>query len=386
MISELILGITFLYSVGVWLLWWGWQKTPSFENDITLPLIGHEKIVISVIVPVRNEAQNIINLLDSLLMQDFPISCFEVLIIDDYSEDGTSLIVNHFQTQHTHFPISFIKLTGDKNSSNKKVAISHAVGRAKGELIVTTDGDCTVGAKWLSTIYGFYQQFKPQLISSPVALDYPQHIFDKMQVVEFASLVGSGVATLFWGYPTMCNGANMAYTKEVFLEVGGFEGNIEILTGDDEFLMQKVYQKYPKQVLFLKNQDAIVRTATSLSFKDFYQQRKRWASKWSKHKSLHIYIIAIFIFLYHLLNLFAFYLLLFLPANNSILILFHFLLKLGVEFVFLTTIHNFLNSGKYWFYILPLQCIYSLYVVLMGIAANFGVYEWKGRKSSKLSK
>lgn len=386
MISGLILGITFLYSIGVWLLWWGWQKTHSFENDSTLPLIEHEKVVISVVVPVRNEAQNIMKLLESLLVQDFPTSCFEILIIDDYSEDDTSLIVHHFQTQHTHFPISFIKLTGDKNGSNKKVAISHAVHLAKGELIVTTDGDCTMGAKWLSTIYGFYRQFKPQLISSPVALDYPQGIFGKMQIVEFASLVGSGVATLFWGYPTMCNGANMAYTKEVFLEVGGFEGNIEILTGDDEFLMQKVYQKYPKQVSFLKSQDAIVRTATLLSFKDFYQQRKRWASKWSKHKSVHIYVIAIFIFLYHLLNLLAFYLLLFSPVNNSILILFHFLLKLGVEFVFLATIHNFLNSGKYWFYILPLQCIYSLYVVSMGIAANFGVYEWKGRKSSKLSK
>ncbi len=386
MISGLILGITFLYSVGVWLLWRGWQKTPFFENDRVLPPIGHKKVVISVIVPVRNEAQNILNLLECLLGQDFPISCFEVLIVDDYSADGTSLIVNHFQAQHTYFPVSVIKLTEGEDRSSKKAAISHAVLMAKGELIVTTDGDCSMGAKWLSTIYGFYQQFKPRLISSPVALDYPQHIFGKMQVVEFASLVGSGVATLFWGYPTMCNGANMAYTKEVFLEVGGFEGNIEILTGDDEFLMQKVYQKYPKQVLFLKSQDAIVRAATLLSFKDFYQQRKRWASKWRKHKSVHIYVIAILIFLYHLLNLCAFCLLFFLPTNNSILILFHFLLKLGVEFVFLATVHNFLNSGKYWFYILPLQCVYSLYVVLMGIAANFGAYEWKGRKSSKLSK
>jgi poly-beta-1,6-N-acetyl-D-glucosamine synthase len=386
MISGFILGITFLYSAGVWLLWRGWQKTPIFENNIISSQIEDKKVVISVIVPVRNEAQNILNLLDSLLRQDFPIACFEVIVVDDYSEDNTSLIVNHFQAQHAYFPLSFLKFTEDKNRSNKKVAISHAVLMAKGGLIVTTDADCSMGAKWLSTIYGFYQQFQPQLISSPVALDYPPHIFGKMQVVEFASLVGSGVATLFWGYPTMCNGANMAYTKEVFLEVGGFEGNIEILTGDDEFLMQKVYQKYPKQVLFLKSQDAIVRTPTLLSFEAFYQQRKRWASKWSKHKSVHIYVIAILIFTYHLLNLCAFCLLFFLPTNHNILILFHFLLKLGVEFVFLTTVHNFLNSGKYWFYILPLQFMYSLYVVLMGIAANFGVYEWKGRKSSKLSK
>ena len=328
MVSGFILCTTLLYSFGVFLLWHGWRKIPTFKSEeIICPPLEHGKVVISVIVPVRNEAHNILNLLGNILKQDLPFSYFEVIVVDDYSEDNTALIVNYFQTQHPEFPLSFVKVKEDRNSSNKKVAIRQGIHLAQGELMITTDGDCSMGEKWLSTIHSFYQKFKPQLISSPVALDYPQHIFGKIQVVEFASLIGSGAATLFWGYPTMCNGANMAYTKKVFLEVGGFEGNIEILTGDDEFLMQKIYQKYPKQVLFLKSQDAIVRTSTLISLKDFYQQRKRWASKWSKHKLPHIYLIAIIIFLYHLLNLYAFYLLFELPVNN-ILILFHFLLKI----------------------------------------------------------
>lgn len=380
MTDWLVLGVTFLYAIGVYWLWQGWQKTPTFKNDIIFNP-PHPKVLISVVVPVRNEGQNILKLLESLLKQDFPMPYFEVILVDDYSEDNTAYVVRHFQAKHPQFPLFFIGVEGDKNNSNKKVAISQAVHLAKGELIITTDGDCSMGTKWLSTIYTFYQKFEPQLISSPVALDYPQHIFGKMQIIEFASLIGSGASTLFWGYPTMCNGANMAYTKKVFLEVDGFEGNIEIPTGDDEFLMQKVYQKYPKKVLFLKNEEAIVRTPPLSSFKDFYQQRKRWASKWGRHKSVHIYLIAMLVFLYHVLNLYAFYLLLFFPLRDNILILLHFSLKLCVEFVFLTAIHKFLNSGKYWFYILPLQCVYSFYVVLIGIVANFGVYEWKGRKS-----
>jgi len=378
MVSWFILCATFVYALGVWLLWNGWQRTPIFKNTNALAPIYGEKVAISVIIPVRNEAPHILNLLGDLMEQDFPVSFFEVIVIDDYSEDETSLIVNAFRMKYPLFPLSFIKVKD--GISNKKIAITQAIDLAQGELIVTTDGDCRAGEKWLSTIYGFYQKFKPQLITSPVALDYPTNIFGKMQVVEFASLVGSGAATLFWGYPTMCNGANMAYTKKAFLEVGGFEGNMEILTGDDEFLMQKIYSKHPKEVLFLKNKDAIVRTSTISTISNFYQQRKRWASKWNTHKSLHIYLIAVLVFSYHLLNLYAFYLLLDSFTNNGV-ILFHFLLKLCVEFVFLATVHNFLNNGKYLFYILPLQFVYSIYVVLIGLLANYGGYEWKGRAS-----
>ncbi|TAH19380.1 MAG: glycosyltransferase [Cytophagales bacterium] len=385
MISWIILCVTIVYTLGVWLLWRGWQGTPAFEFKQDLAPDRADKVCISVIIPIRNEAANIQNLLKDLLEQDLHISFFEVIVIDDYSTDDTQSRVRDFCINSPLFPLLFAQAKGGENTSNKKTAITQAIQMAKGELIVTTDGDCRVGSKWLSTIYGFYQNSKPHLIIAPVALDYPKDIFGKMQVVEFASLIGSGAATLFWGYPTMCNGANLAYTKKIFLEVNGFDGNINILTGDDEFLMQKIRKLYPKQVLFLKSQDAVVRTSAIPSIYDFYQQRKRWASKWRNHKSVHIYLIAIAIFLYHLLNLYAFYLLSE-PFANRFIILFHFSLKLCIEFVFLATIHNFLNKGKYLFYILPLQFVYSFYVVLIGILANFGSYKWKGRKSSKLSK
>jgi cellulose synthase/poly-beta-1,6-N-acetylglucosamine synthase-like glycosyltransferase len=383
MLSVFIFLATLLYAVGVLMLGIGWYKTPTFSpKQSKIERLNDCNAFISVIVPVRNEETNILNLLHDLLKQDLYFHFFEVIVIDDYSDDSTFEIVNHFKREYPDFPLSVSKVVGNQLISNKKVAITQAIHSAKGELMVCTDGDCRVGTHWLSTIWGFYRRFEPEFITAPVALDFAKSSFAKMQMVEFASLVGSGAATLFWGAPTMCNGANIAYTKKIFIEVGGFEGNMEILTGDDEFLMQKVYQKTPQKVLFLKSDAAIVRTAALPSLYHFYQQRKRWASKWKLHKSVAVKLIAFTVFCYHLLNLIAFYLLFWANTHQTIILL-HFLLKLCVEFVFLIRIHNFLNRGKYWFYILPLQLLYSPYAVVMGLVANIGAYQWKGRVSSK---
>ncbi len=381
--SVFIFSVSMLYAVGVLMLRYGWQKTPTFSPQYAqLRKSDGAETFISVIIPVRNEENNIANLLHDLLAQDFSTHFFEVIVIDDYSEDKTLQVVNQFKTEYPAFPLSVLKVMSHQLSSNKKIAITQAVNAAKGLLIVCTDGDCRVGRHWLSTIDNFNQKFEPQFIIAPVALDFPNNSFEKMQVVEFASLVGSGAATLFWGKPTMCNGANIAYPKKVFVEVGGFEGNMEVMTGDDEFLLQKIYRKYPKKIFFLKSTEAIVRTSALPSLQGLYQQRKRWASKWKLHKSMAVKLIALAVFMYHLLNLMALFLL-FWTKEYQIVILLHFLLKLCVEFVFLIQIHNFLNRGKYWFYILALQFVYSPYAVVMGIVANIGSYQWKGRVSSK---
>lgn len=374
-ISLIIIISTSFYCLGVFLLYWAWNKIPTSDTQSGSLT---DEIFVSIILPVRNEAKNINLLLQDLLEQDFPKKNFEVVIINDHSEDTTLDKIISFSNEYLKEESmgDWLIVSSLDSEWGKKQALYKGILLAKGNLIITTDGDVRLSKKWISTIVAFYQEKGAKFISAPVALDLPQNVFEKMQVIEFGSLVGTGAGTLFWGLPTMCNGANIAFEKAVFEEVRGYEGNWHIASGDDEFLMQKVFQKYPQSVFFLKSKDAIVRTTPQTSWKDFYSQRKRWASKWKIHQSIHIKLIALLIFGYHCLNICAFF---FLILDYQI-ILIHFILKFSLEFVFLRDIHRFLNKGRYWSYFIYVFLSYSFYVVYIGLFANIKGYDWKGRK------
>src|SRR5213075_2078285 len=119
-----------------------------------------------------------------------------------------------------------------------------------------------------------------RFISGPVKLEEGNSLFGKMQVTEFASLIGTGAASIGFGMPNMCNGANLAFEKAAFVAVNGYAGNDKIASGDDEFLMHKIHSQFPGSVCFLKNPKAIVRTNVQQSLSGFLSQRIRWASKW----------------------------------------------------------------------------------------------------------
>ncbi len=178
----------------------------------------------------------------------------------------------------------------------------------------------------------------------------------------------------------MCNGANLTYLKSVFYEVSGFTGNENLASGDDEFLMHKIAAKYPKKVRFLKNQDTIVETNAHTNWRSFYNQRKRWASKWQHYNNWQTTALAAFVFLANLVVplSFGFWFFDFISTKILLLIL---LLKYSAEFIFLSLIINFLRKKSLIWLIPFVQIIYPLYVVFFGLVAQKqGEYVWKGRK------
>ncbi|MCE6987579.1 glycosyltransferase [Dyadobacter sp. CY323] len=335
-------------------------------------------IFISVVIPVRNEAANIGFLLQDLISQTLPLSQFEVLVMDDGSTDETASIVETF-AQTTECNIKLIALPNTKTTSPKKRAIETAISQAKGTLIVTTDGDCRAKAGWLLAIATYYRQTGAKLISSPVTFTAETSLTDHLQTVEFASLIGSGASAISAGYPSLCNGANLAYEKKAFLEVGGFEGVKHIASGDDEFLMHKIAARYPDGVYFLKNQNAVVSTGPHKHWSAFFRQRKRWASKWKHYQSKTPLILAIYVFTCNFSMIVS--LLLWLSGQlNGQAFLFLLGLKCIPEWLFLGSILRFLQKPKSIFYIPVTQVIYPFYVCFFGLAAQKPEYEWKGRK------
>ncbi|NJL12710.1 MAG: glycosyltransferase [Microscillaceae bacterium] len=287
-------------------LWIGWELQPVFVPSAKIaPPQTLKWPCISILIPVRNEAKNLPALLRDLAFQTTPPGFFEVIVIDDRSDDGSPELVQQFAAQAI-YPLHLCLLPPEAHYlAPKKAALQAGIRQARGTLIMTTDGDCRVKPTWVAAFWQFYQAQKPCLISGPVVLDYAQTWFERMQIVEFASLVGAGAATLYWQKPTMSNGANLAFPKAVFEAVGGYEGFMHLASGDDEFLMHKIARRFPGRVAFLKSQEALVHTAALPGLADFVAQRQRWASKWRHYAQPGPVLLVIYLFGVHLAMLIA---------------------------------------------------------------------------------
>ncbi|MCB0375419.1 MAG: glycosyltransferase, partial [Sinomicrobium sp.] len=216
----------------------GFGRMPVFTKKVVPPVTKF-----SVIVPFRNEAENLIPLLESLKELDYPTEFFEVLFVDDASEDGSVNILKRFFA-NTQNEIKI--LTSERKSdSPKKDAIKTAVKQAKYDWIVTTDADCILPGDWLSTFNAYIIEKQPDFIAAPVSYAYGSSFLEQFQVLDLLSLQGATIGAFGMHRPFLCNGANLCYRKKVFYEVNGYAGNTDIASGDDIFLMEKILKKYP---------------------------------------------------------------------------------------------------------------------------------------------
>jgi cellulose synthase/poly-beta-1,6-N-acetylglucosamine synthase-like glycosyltransferase len=244
---------------------------------------------------------------------------------------------------------------------------------------VLTDGDCRVGSEWLKSIAAEVTGNPAQMISGPVTFYREDSFFQKMQTVEFASLIGSGAATLQLGLPTMCNAANLAFSKSAFQDVNGYAGTAHTATGDDLFLMHKIHTRFPGCVRFLKKRESIVYTRAKADWPSFYQQRKRWASKWNLYQDRRVTRLAILVFLSNV-ALLAGITGYFLDALTWQALLVGMVLRFASEFLFLGSVLLFLKKPAMLRWIFPVQMVYFLYVTFFAIIAQKRGYVWKGRK------
>jgi poly-beta-1,6-N-acetyl-D-glucosamine synthase len=359
LLTEIVLG---LYCTFLILLYIGWSKAKQRQVSN-----GKKSWRISVVVPVRNEQLRIDALLESLRIQQY--KNFEIIVVDDHSTDETAVILKKARLAN----LRILQNSGH----GKKAAITTGVIQAEGELIVTTDGDCVVPLKWLATVNETFQDPEVSFAFGPVALVNPRSFFTDLQAIEFASLIGSAASTAAFSLPTMCNGANLAYRRQTFMEVGGYESNEHIASGDDEFLMRKVIEKHPDGVRCMLDKSCVVETFAETSVRTFFKQRIRWAAKWRYSTSFHAQMLALLIFLTNVLTVVSAISLFFGIANAIVVLL---AIKLILEAVYLLQVSGFLNQRWNWIAFLALQFIYPFYVVITAILSLFVKVSWRGRK------
>jgi hypothetical protein len=224
---------------------------------------------------------------------------------------------------------------------------------------------------WLQSINDFINISSSKLVYAPVEFK-ANNIFEKLQALEFVGLVGVGAAAMELKNPNMCSAANLIFEKQVFFEVNGYTDNDHIMTGDDEFLMHKIFKRYPNQVKFLFDKNAIVETGANGTLAQLTEQRKRWVSKSTKYENRYITLILVMAYFYNLsmaINVFI----------NCQLAFNQLLFKIFIEGLFLFTMLKFYNK-KWLILLLPLAEIFHvIYVIIIGIWANFAPYKWKER-------
>ncbi len=368
MVLFVVIGILLiLYAMLLFYYRSAWLRIPSFRQ------VQQADIFISVLIPARNEAANIGRLLGSLQAQDYPQSYYEIIVIDDHSTDDTALIAERYAG------VRVIRLQEDGINSYKKKALEQGVAAAKGTLIVTTDADCIAGPRWLSSIAAFQQQTNAAFIVAPVVIESGAPLVEQFQALDFMILQGITGASVQQGVHSMCNGANMAYLRAVFYEVNGYSGIDHIASGDDMLLMHKIWKRYPQRVAYLGSPDVIIGTAPVHSWRAFFNQRIRWASKASFYDDKRIIAVLTLVYLLNcsvpLLLLLGIFYLPFIGGAFALIVL-----KTLVEYPFVLSVSHFFNKPIGLLKFLSLQPLHIGYTVIAGFLGIVGGYEWKGRQ------
>ncbi|MFC0078548.1 glycosyltransferase [Flavobacterium procerum] len=367
----MIFGLFFILAIyisSILLLIYGFSRIRTYRKKNFEP-----KTSFTIIVPFRNEEENLPILLESFSKLNYPENLFKVILVDDSSNEK-------FQVLNSKFQVSVIDNIR-VSKSPKKDAITTAMRQVKTDWVITTDADCVVPENWLATFDNYIQENQVSMLAGAVTYKCESLFLDHFQQLDLTSLQGATIGSFGLNKGFMCNGANLAYTKALFESVNGFEGNDKIASGDDVFLLQKAIEKFPNKVQYLKADEAIVTTKPTENWKALFHQRVRWAAKTSSYKSTFGKFLGFIVFFGNLSFVIGFFLLVFRIWPYPIFVIFAFS-KFSIDFILLSITNRFLTKTRIKSLLLS-SLLYPFFSSAVALYSLFGSYEWKDRKFKK---
>lgn len=363
----------YLFLIGCFI--YGFDKVPYFyyyEESL--------KNKFSVVIPFRNEAEHLPALLNTILNLKYPVSHFELIFVNDNSEDASvEIIEKHLNNTSIDYKILQNKQC---SKSPKKEAIKMAIEKAQYEWILTTDADCLLPKSWLECYNGFITKTSCHMVCGPVAYTHIHKFLDRFQAFDFLSLIGATIGGFGLKKPFLSNGANMAYRKTFFFHLNGFEGNTNIASGDDVFLLQKAIEKQPNAVVFLKAKEAIVLTKPQPNFASLKSQRVRWASKTTNYKNTFGKLTGLLVLLMNA-TLIASLVFTGVDSMDAYTLVLVFGLKLTIDFVLLFKTASFFKQKQLFGSYLLCAFLYPFFSVYIATLSLFSNYKWKDRAYEK---
>ena len=358
-----------LYSAFTLWLYKGWYRLPRISckkpPDYTTTFF-------SILVPFRNEGKQLPGFLAGIKKLRYPIKQFELIFIDDESNDfSVDIIKKNLSGSSITYQIL-------QSEGGKKQALSLGLERAKADFVITLDADIQIKTGLLECYHQSFSNSSFKLIAGPVHFR-SKSIMEKMFSLEFLSLIVSGAAGIYNQKPIMLNAANLGFEKAVALEFQEKVYQSDTASGDDVFLLEAILEKYgPKAIGFMKTSEAIVFTNPPANLDLFINQRVRWASKSTKYKNHFAQAVAVFILAFNILILTNLGMLIFKGDYSGVALLFG--LKLVLDFKLLLSGSRFMQDKKLMWYYIPVQLLYPFYITIIGLMSMIRPYRWKGRR------
>ncbi len=269
------------------------SKVQRFEGSKVQKLKGSE-LGCSVVICAKNEGENLLEFLPTILEQDYPL--YEVIVVNDGSEDNTAEVLAQFAQQYKHLHLTFVPRQAQVRSS-KKLALTIGIKAAQYDYILLTDADCRPASKhWIADMMGGFSQDERTKDKGQRTKDEGQRTEDGGRRT-FELVLGYGAYlkektivnrfiqydTLFNGlqymglaiahHPYMGVGRNLAYKKETFFANKGFAGLLNARAGDDDLFVNKVATHKNTNVVLTR--DSITWSIPKHTYRDWLIQKER---------------------------------------------------------------------------------------------------------------
>lgn len=365
----IVITLVGIYAFTIGLITYGWFRMPSATGS------SHTNTPkVTVLIPFRNEADHLPNLLHDLRSQDYPMESLQIILINDHSTDKGPTYLAAQITRLPHFALHHLP----ENLAGKKAALQYGLQKAKGALIVTTDADCHLPPQWITTLVHHQQNTNAKIVCGPVAISPISNFSQHFEACEFMSLNASGAGATGISRPIMSNAANTLYTKEVFKNL---QPSIrqELASGDDIFLLLAQKKQNPHSIVFAKNKAAMVTTAPQKNVQAFITQRRRWTSKSVYYHDFDILWVAFTVTLINLSILISLLAGCFhLPLLPVALLLYS--AKTLIDMPLLWSAAHFYKNQKCLPALLVFQLLYPFYITFTVASGFIGKINWKNRR------
>lgn len=358
----------FIYSaVLIWLAI-GYLRTSQYSSKENT-----DHTSLSIIICARNEEKTIARCLKTIVQQEYDLKKIEIILINDASSDSTVL---QAQAVLKNSGINY-KIISNQSHKGKKQSIAYAMQFVNNDLIVLRDADTyTLSYTWLKCISDFYLENKPDLVIGPVAISDNSGSLWAIQAIENNVLLVLNAGSAFYKKAFLCNGANLIFTKSVYEKTNGYQGHINVSSGDDVLFLEDVKKIEGTKISFLKSKEAIVYTYPCFSFNALLFQKVRWAAKFKVNKNKLNLLMAFISFIVNLSWMFCLFFSFIVPENGNLGLIF-VLFKLFIDFLLLFLASLFVKNRSLGWYILSIGFVYPVYTCIIAISSVFMKPKWK---------
>jgi biofilm PGA synthesis N-glycosyltransferase PgaC len=369
---TLTLIVFFLYGLMVFILFLGIRRLNSASEEMP----GNPEGV-TVIIPFRDEATHLPGLIGDFSRQTYPARLFKVILVNDHSSDGSDRLVSSLVKNGPEFTC----LDLPPGKTGKKDALLHAMQQVDTRWVIQTDADCRVGPGFISTHMAYLAEYPSDLVAGLVTTRAGKGTFwEVLERFDMLSLTGAGAGSFHYGKPLMCSGANLLYTKSLFMETRSFDPSGITPSGDDMFLLIGA-RKLGRSISFNPGRPSMAETSVTTGVCALVGQRIRWGAKSVHYRMTDIQLVA-------LLVSFTSLMILALPAWMVIYpgsfrwFLPAYGIKTAVDFLLLLATTRLTGQRRVLRWFLPVSLVYWVYLPVVVIGSLLGRSSWKGRRFS----